>query len=159
MQSSNFEDFTTVKAGKLLPQYFPRAFHVSFSFSVSVCFGLPCRLSWNQMIEHRSCHLTKTGNSITHDLTTAGKVDRGCLCDNWKSSFLPRTFNWRTFSRRVTAHQVSKKSKIDQSKLEKQLVSDCKTNYMGGLRLVMKVLFIMIFFHNEKVIFRYVFSL
>ena len=28
----------------------------------------------------------------------------GCLCDNWKLSFLPRLiFNWRTFSRRVTA--------------------------------------------------------
>ena len=26
-----------------------------------------------------------------------------CLCDNWKSRFLPRLiFNWRIFSRRVT---------------------------------------------------------
>ena len=29
---------------------------------------------------------------------------RGCLCDNWKPSFLPLLiFDWRTFSRRVTA--------------------------------------------------------
>ena len=29
---------------------------------------------------------------------------RGCVCDNWKSSFLPHViFNWRTFLRRVTA--------------------------------------------------------
>ena len=29
---------------------------------------------------------------------------RSFLCDNWKPSFLPRLiFNWRTFSRRVTA--------------------------------------------------------
>ena len=28
----------------------------------------------------------------------------GCLCDNWQPSFLPLLlFNWRTFSRRVTA--------------------------------------------------------
>ena len=28
----------------------------------------------------------------------------GCLCDNWKPSFLPLLiFDWRTFSRRVTA--------------------------------------------------------
>ena len=37
---------------------------------------------------------------------------RGCVCDNWKPSFLPRlTFNWRTFSRRVTVrwwHQWAK---------------------------------------------------
>ena len=29
---------------------------------------------------------------------------RGCICDNWKPSFLSRLiFNWRTFSRRVAA--------------------------------------------------------
>ena len=29
---------------------------------------------------------------------------RGWVCDNWKSSFLPRLiFNWRTFSRWITA--------------------------------------------------------
>ena len=38
-----------------------------------------------------------------------GKVDsnkliRGCLSDSWKPSFLPLLiFDWRTFSRRVTA--------------------------------------------------------
>ena len=29
---------------------------------------------------------------------------KGCFCDNWKPNFLPRlVFNWRIFSRRVTA--------------------------------------------------------
>ena len=32
----------------------------------------------------------------------------GCLSDNWKPSFLPLLlFNWRTFSRRVTARWSS----------------------------------------------------
>ena len=92
---------------------------------------------------------------------TAGKVDE-VVCDNWKSSFLPRLkltgIHFRDELQYIS-HVGSKKSKIDQSKLEKQLVSDCKTNYMDSLRLVMEVLFIMNFFHNEKVIFNYIFSL
>ena len=40
------------------------------------------------------------------------KIYRGCLCGNWKPNFLSRLiFNWRTFSRRVTArwyHQWAK---------------------------------------------------
>ena len=33
---------------------------------------------------------------------------RGCVCDNWKPSLLPRLiFSWRTFTRRITAPLVT----------------------------------------------------
>ena len=57
----------------------------------------------------------------------------GCLYGIKKPSFLPLLiFTWRTFSRRVYSTlvtSVSKKSSVDQSELEKQMVSDCKTDY------------------------------
>ena len=59
---------------------------------------------------------------------------RGCVYDNWKPGFLPHLiFEQRTFLRRVTAHWSrgqAKKSSVDQSELEKEVVSDCKKNYM-----------------------------
>ena len=41
----------------------------------------------------------------------------GCFCDHWKHSFLPwLIFNWRTFSRRVTAHcDVSEQVSTNQN--------------------------------------------
>ena len=40
----------------------------------------------------------------------------GCFCDNWKTSFLPRLiFNWRTFSRRLTARWWRQWAKIQVS--------------------------------------------
>ena len=39
-------------------------------------------------------------------------IYRGCLCDNWKPSFWPLLiFNWRTFSRRVTARWWRQRAK------------------------------------------------
>ena len=48
-------------------------------------------------------------------MASNASILRGCLCDNWKSIFLPLLiFEWRTFSRRVTAwwwRQSAKKIK------------------------------------------------
>ena len=55
---------------------------------------------------------------------------RGCLCDNWKPSFLPRLiFNWRTFSRRVTARWWRQWAK-NQIKCV-----TIRTRELGGVRL------------------------
>ena len=41
---------------------------------------------------------------VSKNLRRLPFTNRSCLCDNWKPSFLLRLiFNWRTFSRRVTA--------------------------------------------------------
>ena len=40
---------------------------------------------------------------ILEDFITQKPTSTGCLCENWKPSFLPLLiFNWSTFSRRVT---------------------------------------------------------
>ena len=56
----------------------------------------------------------------------------GCLCDNWKPSLLPYLAGvyFRAELHHV-GHVGEQKSIVDQSKLEKWLVSDCKTNYMS----------------------------
>ena len=55
-------------------------------------FGKNCVRKW------------RTYLMVAKILTLALLLDRSCLCDNWKSSFLARLiFNWRTFSRRITA--------------------------------------------------------
>ena len=46
------------------------------------------------------CQMAQSVTNNSSKINTS----RGCLCDNWKPSFLPHLiFNWRTFSRRVTA--------------------------------------------------------
>ena len=63
-----------------------------------------CALGYLSFI--RSTHTLWIKLCSKNEITKTGIYifQRGCLCDNWKASFLPRLiFNWRTFSRRVTA--------------------------------------------------------
>ena len=51
----------------------------------------------------------------------------GCLCDNWKPIFLPLMFDWRTFSRRVTA-----RGDVSQQKIKGRPI---RTQEIGGVSL------------------------
>ena len=52
---------------------------------------------------------------------------RGCFCDNWKPSFLPRlTFNWRTFSRRVTVRWRNQWAKMQVSTNQNSRNGQCQ---------------------------------
>ena len=52
----------------------------------------------------------------------------GCLCDNWKPSFLPRfIFNWRAFLKRVRD--------VDEVSAQKINCGQIGTREIGGVRL------------------------
>ena len=67
---------------------------------------------------------------------------RGYLCDNWKPSFWPLLiFNWRTFSRPVAARwwRHWAKNQLLTNQHWRNMVSDCKTNYMFLKHLVVSI--------------------